>query len=88
MTTVAGDHPASATQPTCVAPGNRAVDALLSAEPGNPVSDLDAVPEPVRLSAAYDMAQAILTSLPLLTLRERMVLAGALLPEFDMPTDA
>lgn len=91
MTTVAGVTPGDthhADEITHSTPSNRATHALIAVEPALPVDDLDAEPEHVRLSAAYDTAQAIVTNLPLLTLRERLVLAAALLPEFDLPDDA
>jgi hypothetical protein len=86
MTTVAGVT-GNDSQLAGVTPDNRATHALLATDPA-PAVELDAQPEHVRLNAAYDLAACIRLNLPLLTLRERLVLAAALLPEFDMPSDA
>jgi hypothetical protein len=90
MTTLAGTFGNTAHragQSDDVTPSNRATHALLATDPA-PVVELDTQPEDVRLAAAYDLAACIRTNLPLLTLRERLVLAAALLPEFDLPDDA
>ena len=58
--------------------------ALGVAEPG-PVGEPSDFPERERFAAAADIATAIRNGLAMLTVRERVVLAAALLPEFHMP---
>jgi hypothetical protein len=62
-------------------PTNRAVDALLAAEFA--ATPLPAGDPMAAEMAAGDIANAIVAGRGLLTVRERMVLAAALLPEFD-----
>lgn len=84
MTTVAGFPPNAAYQGSDTPEINRALDALDAAGPiteANP-EDYD---ELSRDMAAGALAVQIRASQHLLTIRERMVLAAALLPEFDLP---
>lgn len=80
MTTLAGSwgNPIQQADDT---PINRAVDALAAAEfAATPLPSGDPL---VAELAAGDIANAIVAGRGLLTTRERMVLAAALLPEFD-----
>jgi hypothetical protein len=85
MTTIAGSYQDAARQ-AGDSPENRAVHALWATEPAAPV-DLESLPEHVRLNAAYDVAACVRLNLPMLTLQERIVLAAALLPEFEISDD-
>jgi hypothetical protein len=66
-------------------PGNRAVEALRHAGAPYFVGHPDDHSELERHAAAGDIAIAIRRNQDYLTLGERMVLAAALLPEFDAP---
>lgn len=82
MTTVAGIIPFTDLD-TYATPENRAELALLAAEPG-PVGVPTDFAEPERAAAAQDIATAIANGLAMLTVRERVLLAAALLPEFEI----
>jgi hypothetical protein len=84
MTTVAGVTHFEPQRPGDTPEFNRALDALEAAGPA-PECDPDAYDAMSREMAAGALAVQIRASQGLLTIRERMVLAAALLPEFDLP---
>lgn len=84
MTTVAGVTHFGPQRPDDTPDLNRALDALDAAGPA-PECTPDAFDDLSREMAAGALAVQIRASQGLLTIRERMVLAAALLPEFDLP---
>jgi hypothetical protein len=86
MTTVAGFTPSNSRRADATPGFNRALDALEAAGPiqaGHP-DEFDALD---REMAAGALAVAIRSAQHILTQSERIVLAAALLPEFEISND-
>lgn len=91
MTTIAGSWdsaPTSGGDTPHRVPENRAADALQVAGGWTPMGNLAEYSELDKDMAAAQIANDITELAGLLTVRERIVLAGALLPEFTMPVGA